>query len=225
MRLEAQLAESTNPLTSSTQALQNYRLALSDSQKALDKYGDSLKKDKLYGTALILNALCQWRIAELDANADAEAIKKVVAATETLAKDQKIKLGTRDQVLLKALPGFREHTLAQREKDPARAKELYTSSLQTLDKALSDVSPPEDHPIRVYVRLFQMRTVRAWRWAEFPTRPEEPVDRKKWLKEFNARYVGYRNHLGPLLASNDALYKQVRELDKDFGVKSDPRKG
>ena len=223
-RLEAQAAQLTSPITDSSQALQNYRIALSLTEQALGKYGDSLKKDKLYGTALVLNALCQWRIAALDENANVDKIKAVVARAEQLAKDQQITLGTRDRVLLQALPGFREHALAQRERDRARAKDLYESSLETLDNALTKVNPPPDHPIRIYIRLFQMRTVRAWRWAEFPSRPKVPVTAKiEWLEKFKKRYLKYRAHLKPLIAANDELYREVHSMDEEIGVDTDPR--
>jgi hypothetical protein len=223
-RLEASAAELRNPSVDGSNALQNYRIALSLSEEALESYGSSLKQDKLYGTALVLKALCEWRIAALDADADAEKIKRVAAWANKKAAEEGITLGTRDRVLLAALPGFREQTLAGRETDPEKRSALYASALETLDLALSNTKPPSDHPVRIYIRLFQMRTVRAWRWADYATRPTEPSKRTQWLEKFKERYLKYRNALAPFLAADDALYAEVRKMDREIGVTSDPRK-
>lgn len=40
-----------------------YRISLSLLNRELDKNGDKLRQDKLYGTALMLKAMCLWRLA------------------------------------------------------------------------------------------------------------------------------------------------------------------
>lgn len=206
-----------DPLEGGPQALQNYRVALALTDEALEKYAESLKKDQLYGTALMLKALSQWRIAALDKEADEIKVREIVTDIEDRIQKEKITLGTRDRVLLKALPGLREHALGLQQSDPNKAERLFKSALETLERSLSDVQPPADHPVRAYIRLAQMRTLRAWRWVEFPNRPKNPEGRKKWHKNWNAKYVVYRNELAPLMKANRGLRARVQKMDTDFG--------
>lgn len=221
-RIEAQvsweLSESVgDPLEGDAQALQYYHLSLALVDEALDKHSGSLKKDKLYGTALMLKALCQWRIAALDREADTNDIRDIVKKIEDSVAEEKIVLGTRDRVLLKALPGLQEHTLGLHQSDPDKAKKLFESAINTLNKALVDVNPPMDHPVRSYIYLAEMRSLRAWRWVEYPKRPKTSPDKEKWLKVWIARYEKLRNKVAPLMEANRGLRKQVEKMDKDFG--------
>jgi hypothetical protein len=223
-RIEAQVSfqevePAGDPLEGDVQALRNYRVALALTDEALEKYEKSLVKDQLYGTALMLKALCEWRVAALDQDADAETVRKLVNEIEIHVEEKKIVLGTRDKVLLKALPGLREHALGLHA-EPEKAKRLFKSSLATLDNALSDVQPPEDHPVRAYIHLAQLRTLRAWRWIEYPDRPEDAVELKKWFEDWNKRYEEYRDKLVPLVRANPGLKAYVEKIDKDFGYKS-----
>lgn len=221
-RIEARVSfeemEATgDPLEGGPQALQNYRVALALTDEALEKYAESLKKDQLYGTALMLKALSQWRIAALDKEADKIKVRKIVTDIENRIQEEKITLGTRDRVLLKALPGLREHALGLQQSDPKKAERLFKSALETLERSLSEVRPPADHPVRAYIRLAQMRTIRAWRWVEFPNRPKGIEELTEWNKNWNAKYVVYRNELAPLMKANLGLQLRVKKMDDGFG--------
>lgn len=205
-----------------SQALRNYQVALALTDEALNEYAKSLKDDKLYGTALMLKALCQWRIAALDEKADREAIRKIVNETKKLSKDKGITLGTRDRVLLKALPGLHEHAVGLQQSDPEKAVNFFESALETLGQALRTEKPPPDHPVRAYIRLAQMRTLRASRWVQYPNRPnndpQTDVDEEtEWLESWNKRYEVYRKKLAPLMLTNRGLKKMVEKMDNDFG--------
>jgi hypothetical protein len=208
-----------DPLVGDPQAINNYRMALALTDEALDEHADSLAEDKLYGTALMLKALTSWRIAALDQDADTADVRTIVAQIEALAEEQEIVLGTRDRVLLKALPGLHEHALGLQESDPKKAGRLFESALSTLDQALKDGQPPEDHPVRVYIRLAQLRTVRAWRWVSYPDRPpnSKREELKNWNLDWNQRYRTYSDPLIPLMYSNPGLCTRVRNQDKKFG--------
>jgi hypothetical protein len=221
-QIEAQLSfeeiePTADPLEGASQALRNYRIALSLTDEALEKHAENLKKDHLYGTALMLKALCQWRVAALDEEADQDKIREIIDDIDKRVKQKYITLGTRDKVLLRALPGLREHALGLHQSDPKKAKHLFESALSTLEESLSSVNPPEDHPVRVYIRLAQMRTLRAWRWIEFPNRPKDLAKRKNWNDEWNAKYVVYRNRLVSLMQANRGLRARVETMDNDFG--------
>lgn len=209
-----------DPLTDEVQALQGYRSALALTNEALEKYDKGLKQDQLYGTALMLKALCQWRIAVLDAQADEKAVQALVAPIEALVASEHVSLGTRDQVLLKALPGLHEHEMGLRQHDRRKAARLFQSALETMELALSDINPPLDHPIRVYIRLSQMRTLRAWRWVSLPDEPTDINTRLEWYQQWNRRYIVYRDALSPLLLANPGLKNRVESMDREFGFQA-----
>jgi len=210
-------ASTGDPLQGDAQALRNYRVALALTDEALDRYAGGLRKDRLYGTALMLKALCEWRIAALDRDADPDQVQAVVAEIEHRVRTEGIVLGTRDRVLLKALPGLREHALGLHQREPEKAGALFESALDTFERALKEGNPPADHPVRAYIRLAQMRTVRAWRCADLPNRPREAAARTQWYRAWKDRYETYKKRIAPLMEANPGLKARVREMDKDFG--------
>jgi hypothetical protein len=215
-----ELTPAGDPLEGASQALQNYRVALSLTDEALNRYAKSLKQDQLYGTGLILKALCQWRIAALQEDADKEKIQKIVGEIENRVQQEGIKLGTRDQVLLKALPGLYEHERGLQQHDPKIAARYFESALETLDNALREVKPPEDHPVRAYVHLAQLRTVRAWRWVEYPNRPKQMDQLKQWHDDWIRKYTFYRDKIAPLMDANRGLQSLVKNMDVIFGFQA-----
>ena len=220
-RLEAQsILEnkdlSGDPLLEIPQALNQYRIALALTEEALTKYGGRLQSDKLYGTALMLKALCLWRIEALGENADEQSVAAIVTEIENLARENSVVLGTRDRVLLNALPGLHEHALGLRADSRERAAAFFESALETLDASLTG-GVPADHPVRIYIRLAQMKTLRQWRWVEDPNRPTDPTELRKWLQSWLDRYNGYRQPLAPFMETNQGLKRRVREMDEAFG--------
>lgn len=220
-RLEAQSTIenedlSGDPLLEIPQALSQYRIALALTEEALTEYGGKLQNDKLYGTALMLKALCLWRIAALDENTDKEAVAEIVAEIQYRAKASNIVLGTRDRVLLNALPGLREHALGLQAKDPERAAALFESALETLEASLT-ADVPSDHPVRIYICLSQMKSLRAWRWVEYPNRPTDPSKLKDWYQVWLTKYDVYRKKVKPFMDANRGLRQRVFEMDEVFG--------
>jgi len=199
------------------QALHQYRLARSLADEALDKHGRDLRADQLYGTALVLKALCEWRIAALDENVDSAAVREIVAGIGERAEAEEIALGTRDRVLLAALPGLTEHARGLREPDPQRAGALFESALETMENALTAVDPPADHPVRIYIRLAQLRTLRAWSHVAYDD-PPPGMDEDRWDQLWIARYRKYRDRLESLRGANPRVEQLLRKMDFDFGV-------
>jgi len=129
-RIEARISfEDSKPagnlLEESSQALSNYYIALSLVNEAIGKYTKDLEQDRLYGTALMLKALCEWRIAAMDETADQSRPQKIIQDIDRLVKEKKIVLGTRDRVLLKALPGLHEHALGLQQSNPDNAGRFF----------------------------------------------------------------------------------------------------
>ena len=205
-----------DPLLEIPQALSQYRIALALTEEALTDYGDRLQSERLYGTALMIKALCLWRIGALDENADKEAVAEIVTDIENRARESSIVLGTRDRVLLHALPGLREHALGLQTKDPERAAAFFESALETLETSLTG-EVPADHPVRIYIRLSQMKSLRAWRWVAYPNRPNVPTELKDWLQAWLTKYDVYRKRLEPFMEANRGLKQRVNEMDEVFG--------
>jgi hypothetical protein len=192
--------------------LHDYRIAQSLTKEALEKHETSLRQDQLYGTALMLNALCEWRIVALDESVKStETVKQIVEVIKERVEAEQITLGTRDRVLVEALPGLAEHALGSREPDPDKAGRLFESALETLENSLKDVKPPADHPVRIYVNLAQLRTIIAWADVASKQLPSGPD--KDWI----ARYERYRKPLEPMAEQDPRLKRLLAQLDREFG--------
>lgn len=155
-------------LHSPTTSLANYKIAVSLLEKELAENRAELDKDKLTGTAVTLKCMALWRIADLEPVADAKPPEK---APDQKAKDcaneadsGKHVLGTRDRVLLKAIPAFVDADIGRRQTTYAEAKKYFIDSYTVVKNILAEPLPP-DHDIRIYLRLTQIRTLAAWRGA------------------------------------------------------------
>lgn len=177
-QIDAAPEVTTDGMRGSSAAASGYALASSLLDSELAHHESDLAEEKLLGTALVLKALCLWRLdglaydGDVAAAPDSEAAKEDARRTaEFLAAVEKAKatddLGTRDRVLLEALPGLRDHDRALRAKDYETAKRFFVSAFETLERALQTVDPPKNHPVRVYVGLAQLRTLRAWQAANY----------------------------------------------------------
>lgn len=122
------------------------------------------KADKLYGVSLAIKAMSQWRLGNWD-----EAHKAAILAIDS---DQ---LGTRDAVLMAALPGlvrndqavalFRSTTFECTSLNPVECGENFengvVSQLKNAHLELTDArdSAPSGHPVRVYLAI---STIAVW---------------------------------------------------------------
>ncbi len=173
----------------SISALNEYRLAYAAATEAIADQSDELRKDKLLGATYVLKAMALWRISDLQgdpldaAEKTSSNAKSTSAAGEgsssatidnarqqlltvlneiqTLHDDQKIRLGTRDEVLHNALYGFYDHDGGRSAADYDTAESWFESALRQLDDAVSN-DVPVQHPVRVYVGSAQLRTLGAW---------------------------------------------------------------
>lgn len=160
-------------LTTQANANTEYKLALSLLESELAKNTDELRKEKLYGTALMLKAMCLWRLADLESDDSTYASRfatttaSIRNAIETQSSNNAntIVLGERDQILLTALPGLRDHDKGLSATDYEKATDYFKSALSILNEATTQA--PDNHPIRVYLYLAQLSTFRAWQSAAF----------------------------------------------------------
>lgn len=157
----------TSALGASTygSAVANYKVALSLLDKELSENRAELDRDKLTGTAWTLKCLALWRVADLDASvppSSAASESAIKCAKDGLA-DTRLTLGTRDRVLLKALPAFVEADRGRVQTNYTTAKDYFVSAQEGLNDAIAIV--PGDHGIMLYLRLVYLRMLRSWRGA------------------------------------------------------------
>jgi hypothetical protein len=119
---------------------------------------DALRADELLGVAYTLKALAEWRLSDLRDDEDLR-----VAAQKSADAAKGVATGTRDRVVLAALPGLLDHERGLRDTDYDRAHAHFDSACRTLDASLAGV--PANHAVRVWVRLSQMQTCQAWHVA------------------------------------------------------------
>jgi hypothetical protein len=184
---------SDNPLANpgdAFSALNEYRLANSEAEALIDEKSNHLKEDRLLGATYMLKAMALWRISDLEGNSlekgetsgaikPSEQIKNsrqellaLLSMITALRTRQEITLGTRDQVLHKALYGFYDHDGGRAENDYSKAREWFESAYRRIGEAVSDDVVPLRHPIRVYVGSAQLRTLAAWNLALYGLRKE-----------------------------------------------------
>lgn len=173
-RLDA--GRAADAVATSPSAAREYAAALALLRRELSENADALAADKLTGTALMLEALCVWRLESLGqlergASGFTEAMKKLAEHRE--------ELGTRDQVLSIAVPGLRENDEGfeklEREKakkrdeiearELAKARDLFESAYKQLDRAIDEVQPHSSHAIHAFVRVSQLRVCVNWKLA------------------------------------------------------------
>lgn len=205
---------------SGSPAAAEYQLSLMLVERELRENAGALEEDGLYGNALVLKALCLWRLGDLDelpvgrANYEAE-LDKAIGAIAKLPPD---KLGTRDRVLSNALPGLRDHDRGLRQTSYPEAMNNFKSAIEKLDIALQDQNLPEGHSIRAYIHLAQLRTCRVW--LEFAGQ-EESGTNKNLVAAPNAKYDEIIINLRPLWQGDKRLYKFVCGLAAGMG-RNDP---
>ena len=172
-------------------AVANYKVALSLLDKELTQNRAELDKDKLTGTAWTLKCLALWRIADLDASIppnNAASDSAIKCAKDGLA-DTGLTLGTRDRVLLKALPAFVEADRGRGQTSYSAAKDYFVSAQVGLDDAIAIV--PGDHGVLLYLRLVYFRMLRSWRSA-IKTLGGPPTDLVQNEAAFDAQYCALK---------------------------------
>lgn len=166
----AGLGTETGLLTQSSSTAE-YRVALALLSREIDRHQRQLRGDRLLGTALVLKALCLWRLADLEATDETGWGEELAATLTRIERDDSLVLGERDRVLVAALPGLRDHDRGLRAADYESASRLFASALEIVGRAAE--SAPPLHPVRTYLRLAQLATCRAWQSAAYAFFPDD----------------------------------------------------
>jgi len=206
-------------LVRQTSAATDYRLALALLDRELSENEGRLRDERLYGTALMLKALCLWRLADLDAVGDGPLADELAASLATIRAEQRrhaITLGERDRALLIALPGLRDHDRGLRAADYPTARRFFESALAVLDRALTAAAVPETHPVRVYLRLAQLSTCRAWQTAAYHFLAPNEADAEVRTPTDRARSI--LEKLKPLGERDETTRRQIAQMAARLGL-------
>ena len=238
----AEQATETAVLSQSTAAM-DYQLALALVNRELNQNREDLIRDRLYGTGLMLKALCLWRLADLNqfdekpvsevqparntvdpgAGSDAgtgdqdDALAATLLIIQTELTEGRLTLGARDRVLLIALPGLRDHDRGLRAQDYPTAQKFFESALFVLDASLSQTGTPKGHPVYVYIRLAQLSTCRAWQTAVYRFF-ESNSERIRQRRPITDRAKSIFTDVKPLYEADPDLASVMNDMARRLGV-------
>ena len=223
--------------SSTASSLSDYKMALSLADKAIMENRAKLRQEKLLGTAYMIKAMSLWRISDLNGTPPAilespsdESLrensvfssperKELMALIPTIMQElsdpqHPITLGTRDLVMLKALPGLLDHDRGRLANSLDRADAFFASAYIILGEAAG--AAPPDHPVHIYIVMAQLQTLNAWTFAiDRFGRMEgmSPVARVKLLSEkIDPRVTRSLCSIKPLWQDNDGMRKQLTQF-------------
>lgn len=199
-------------------AVGNYRLALSLVEDALAKHKQGLRDDRLYGTARMLKVLCLWRLAGLsDAEDYGASFEREREQLEREARTPGLVLGSRDRVLLEALPGLREHDIGLRATTWESANRLFDSAYRTLGDSFKNAGVSDEHPVAIYIRFAQLSTCIAWRVAAYRLSDNDTQAGQR-VKEANDRFAALYEDTKKKWTEHRIVVEQLNQLKTLMGI-------
>ncbi len=185
----------------------------------------------------MIKAMSLWRISDLNGTPPAilespsdeslrensvvssperkELMALIPAIMQELSDPQQpITLGTRDLVMLKALPGLLDHDRGRLANSLDRADAFFASAYKILGEAAG--AAPPDHPVHIYLVMAQLQTLNAWTFAiDRFGRMEgmSPVARVKLLTEkIDPRVTRSLCSIKPFWQDNGEMRKQLTQF-------------
>lgn len=191
----------------SSQAKGNYALTLKLIREVIDRDKEGLQKDGLYGNALTIKAISEWKTGNYD-----DACKTAKSALQVAKKGQ---LFPRDHALMVALPGLIKtdqaffHTMNKDSKKTyEQIKKLIYGNYgakKDFEDALALVG--DKHPIRIYVMMSELAAIRTLQVAI-----EKKISDMEGRKE--ARKVLREKHRDPIFEEFRSTLTE-QKLDKE----------
>ncbi len=158
------------------QAETEYRLACDIVDEAITQKGETLRADRLLGTAEMLRVYSRWRLLALEGGEsdvgtgacrlDYDAVSNASRQIRTQHDQGQISLGARDAAMADAMPGFLDLERARNAAaagDWTAANERFCSAIRIQDKAAR--AAPSDHSVRTYLYLAQIQGIGSWQSA------------------------------------------------------------
>lgn len=207
-----------SPLLDSSSAAAGYRLSLDLLEVELAQHEEKLREEKLLGTALVLKALCLWRLADLED--DEQASSDLSTTLQRIEQEQTsgtLALGTRDRVLVSALDGLRDHDRGLRASNLDEAADNFSSAVTVLDQALANGRLPPNHPVRVYLQLSQLASLRAWQAAVYEFEPDRRA-RKPLVQEIHTKAKQVVKSLEEATKFDPELRALVEQYEAAIGI-------
>src|SRR4029450_7953398 len=96
----------------------------------------------------------------------------------------------------------------------------FQSACTVLGKALEVGNPPPNHPVRVYVRLAQLSTLRAYQSAVYRFDPQDSPRRPAPVKQIHDCAEVVVLALRPVLRDDAELTKFVEFMNTAIGISS-----
>lgn len=201
-------------------AAADYRKAVALVDQELAENRGKLQADQLLGNAMMLKALSLWRLTDLDDRpADDAALRNTLNDLNQLTAGDATAVGTRDRVLIRAIPGLRDHDRGLRATTVDEARGYFVSAYKVLDRSLTVDPPPPNHPIRTYVRLAQLSTLRAYLAAVFRFQANSP-ERAATLQAIFDCATRSAVELKPVARSDRDLGATVERMNTALGLSS-----
>lgn len=218
-------------------ALTDYKIALSLVDRAIKDNREKLRQEKLLGTAYMIKAMSLWRISDLNGTPPDMLESPSVASSEENSvissperkelmvlipiikrelsdNQQPITLGTRDRVMLIALPGLLDHDRGRLATSLGRADAYFASAYKVLGQAAQ--AAPSDHPVHLYLVMAQLQTLNAWTDAiDRLGRRDDllPKDRRKLVADnIHSRVSKSLCSIKDLWNSNSEIQKQLKQF-------------
>lgn len=212
--LERSLAASPDPVLAWDSPVLGYRIALDLVDGELEEHREELGEDDLLGGALMLRAMCLWRLSDLgEIPLDDPAFD---AALDELRAFGPERLGTRDRTMFHALPGLRDHDRGLRQESYENAREYFVSAIEALDEAPTRAQTPSNHPVRVYLLLAQLQSCVAWAHAAH-TPADSETDGDERLVEIRRRYYQIAETLRERAPRSEQIELAIRAAGRSMG--------
>lgn len=197
----------------------SYRVARALVATEIASNAADLRADGLLGVAYTLKALSEWRLGDLGGDlAMVDAARRTVEEADARPVEE-LALGTRDRVVLRAIPGVadivRARLSAKAYGEPSGPRDCSRSAVSALDRALGVDGLPADHPVHVWVRLSQLKACQQWLAAtDTLTGAEMDAERVVIWGEWERCARG----LAVFFVGNDALKDVVRNFGRSMGI-------
>jgi hypothetical protein len=210
------------PPLDAASAAASYHTALTLLDTELREHETDLQQENLLGTALMIKAMSLWRLADLESGGPLAPSRAALAEALNDAKSKAgAQLGTRDRVMAAALPGLYDHDLGLQATTLGEASERFSSAYRLLSEALQSETPPPNHPVRIYVWLAQLSTLRAYQSAIYRFGdPINPLNPPAELKDIHTCAKLVVLQMKPVLHDDPELQRFVEFVNTAIGIPS-----